>query len=696
MAPSFVTPEELRALVGLSADAIIAADHEQRIVLFNRGAEVIFGYDRAEVMGKPLSVLIPERYRAQHEEDIRSFGDSGADARPMDERDGIVGLRKDGSEFPAEASIVTYAIEGERRYGLVLRDRSESERETLRAEQSEEVVRRLYEIAADPSRDLNHRLRELLELGTLQLGMETGVVSRICQKQYEVVEAYGAPGDIAAGTLLSLDHTYCSKTLEASEPVGFAQAKGSEWERHPCYEDTRLEAYLGAPIIVGGDTVGTLAFFSLTPRAEPFSEHEEELVRLMALWVGRELEAAERIAIGRLLSRGEEALAGSFDYKDIRGVVARMPLPTLADACVIYLKGQEDQVLRVEANVEREGAQETEADVKSLERNEGKPHPPLDVLHARNQAQMTLDAARSQDALESDASTWPGTLGYESSLVVPVVVKGEVLAALALMSRKPARYGPREWQAAREVATLAGYALAHGAMLHASTEAVKARERLLSFVSHDLGNPIATISMVAERLLSYPEDADQRRDTRFYLEGIREAVTRMERLVRDLLEVQVLEEGRRAIYVKEVPAGPLIGEAIRAFAPSAEAKSISLTGDSDVRFTMHGDRDRILEVFGNLLDNAIKFTPPRGSVTVGAKRRDEDVLFCVQDTGIGIGTKQIARLFDRYVQAREKRRAGAGLGLAIAKEIVEGHGGSIWCESELGAGATFYFTIPDG
>jgi signal transduction histidine kinase len=135
---------------------------------------------------------------------------------------------------------------------------------------------------------------------------------------------------------------------------------------------------------------------------------------------------------------------------------------------------------------------------------------------------------------------------------------------------------------------------------------------------------------------------------------------------------------------------------VRAFGPVTEVKSITLTAGPGKDWVVKVDRDRILEVLSNLLDNSVKFTAPKGKIALEIELREGDVLFSVSDTGLGIAPEQIPRLFDRYVQAHEKQRAGAGLGLAIAKELVEAHGGSIWCESELGVGTTFFFTLLKG
>jgi signal transduction histidine kinase len=111
-------------------------------------------------------------------------------------------------------------------------------------------------------------------------------------------------------------------------------------------------------------------------------------------------------------------------------------------------------------------------------------------------------------------------------------------------------------------------------------------------------------------------------------------------------------------------------------------------------FEIHCDRGRVLQVFGNLIGNAIKFTPEGGAIKLRAEQRGEEALFSVADTGPGIAPDELPHVFDRYWQAKETACLGTGLGLSIAGGLVEAHGGRIWVESTPGQGATFFFTIP--
>jgi signal transduction histidine kinase len=143
------------------------------------------------------------------------------------------------------------------------------------------------------------------------------------------------------------------------------------------------------------------------------------------------------------------------------------------------------------------------------------------------------------------------------------------------------------------------------------------------------------------------------------------------------------------------PVEPLVREACTLLEHAATTKSIELVCRFDESAPLvHADRERVLQVFGNLIGNAVKFTPEGGEVQIRVDRMDGFVRFSVADTGQGIAEEELTHVFDRFWQARRSRDGGAGLGLAIARGIVEAHGGEMWAESTVGRGSTFSFTLP--
>jgi signal transduction histidine kinase len=169
----------------------------------------------------------------------------------------------------------------------------------------------------------------------------------------------------------------------------------------------------------------------------------------------------------------------------------------------------------------------------------------------------------------------------------------------------------------------------------------------------------------------------------------------MNRLIQDLVDVALMESGQLTIERARLSARELIVGAVDMQRPLARSSSVQLHVElgHDVP-EVWGDRDQLLRVFENLIGNAIKFTEAGGSITAGVASKDHEVVFWVTDTGGGIAAEHLPLVFDRFWQATRAGHHGAGLGLPIAKGIVEAHGGRIWVESTEGQGTTFSFTIP--
>jgi signal transduction histidine kinase len=209
-------------------------------------------------------------------------------------------------------------------------------------------------------------------------------------------------------------------------------------------------------------------------------------------------------------------------------------------------------------------------------------------------------------------------------------------------------------------------------------------------VSHDLRNPLGAIFMCTSILLRTEERPGSRQE----IERIQRSAERMNRLIGDLLNVASIEAGQLTVDTKSCPVDPMVEETVGAHQAKARAKGLRLEREvPGALVAVECDRERILEVFGNLLDNAIKFTPEGGSIKVGAEKRGEQMLFSVADNGSGIGADELSHVFDRFWQAKKTARLGTGLGLSIAKGLVEANGGKLWVESQIGVGSTFFFTL---
>lgn len=226
------------------------------------------------------------------------------------------------------------------------------------------------------------------------------------------------------------------------------------------------------------------------------------------------------------------------------------------------------------------------------------------------------------------------------------------------------------------------------------------KNRFLSHVSHELRTPLTCIHQFVTILLD-GLSGDINSDQRDHLGVVLKSVRQLQAMIRDLVEASRAESGKLRIEPRCLAIGELVQQTITMMEHTAKEKHISLKAELDDRIGLvYADPDRVLQVLINLIDNAIKFTPPEGSVVVNASLVEFDpnaVYVSVTDTGVGISPEAKPLIFERLYQeanAVDSGRKGLGLGLFISKELVQLHGGRIWVASQLGQGTVFTFTLP--
>lgn len=222
--------------------------------------------------------------------------------------------------------------------------------------------------------------------------------------------------------------------------------------------------------------------------------------------------------------------------------------------------------------------------------------------------------------------------------------------------------------------------------------AIRTQDTFLATISHDLKTPLNALRMSGGLLLRRPteETAHKHHDV------LVRATDRMMRLVKDLLDASAIEQGHLALETTPADVRSLVSEAVELLRPMAAAKKQTLKAEGVPAADVLCDHSRMLRVLSNLIGNAITFSPEDTSVVVTAEPRESEVLVSVQDAGPGIEPSAMRHVFERHWRAKGAAGGGSGLGLFIAKGIVEAHGGRIWVESTLGVGSRFSFTVPVG
>lgn len=261
--------------------------------------------------------------------------------------------------------------------------------------------------------------------------------------------------------------------------------------------------------------------------------------------------------------------------------------------------------------------------------------------------------------------------------------------------------GPTErWLQINAAAIFNGGGRRHGTVLvfHDLTrlkQLENARQEFVANVSHELRTPLSLIKGYAETLLDGAKDNPETA-TKF-LQTIDRNAERLRFLIEDLLAISELESGRVKLNLQTMALAPTIAKVLEDFKSRAIAKSVTLVNQAP-DLPVRADPDRLEQVLGNLVDNAIKYGRTSGTVTVGGRASEPDqVEVFIRDDGPGIPPEALERVFERFFRvdkARSREQGGTGLGLAIVKHIIQSHGGRVWASSEPGHGTTVCFVLP--
>jgi signal transduction histidine kinase len=379
----------------------------------------------------------------------------------------------------------------------------------------------------------------------------------------------------------------------------------------------------------------------------------------------------------RFQSNLAEVLASALDERAMLAAVTRLAVPRLADLCIADIVEDDGSVQRVDSVID---------DFRLV---------PSPGLRAGETLLIPDPTPSALSGIASDSASQAAlrAAGVRSLVLLPLIGRGRLLGVLTMgITRPDRRFTKSDLPALEDFAQRVALGADNARLYQTARQASAARDDTLAAISHDLRNGLNTVLTAVSLLLrSMPGDSRDRR----HVEAIRRSADRMNKLIGDLLDVASIEAGRLFVETRKEPVNDLIAEALAGCRQQAAEKSLLLeqriNGD---QVNAVCDKERVLQVLGNLIGNAIKYTPEGGSVQVHAEALGDDVLFSVRDTGVGVSAKQLPHVFDRFWRPSPNARLGTGLGLTIAKGIVEALGGRIWAESRPGEGTTFYFTLP--
>ena len=397
----------------------------------------------------------------------------------------------------------------------------------------------------------------------------------------------------------------------------------------------------------------------------------------------------------RFLAEATEALSATLDARKVLSDLARLSVPRIADLCATDLIGKDGARHRVALAHALPGVgplvgRETAAQTAMIEQ----------VALALEPRVIDIPDDAALAALTSDAEVLAalGGRGALVLIVLPLVARGRVLGMVQFVVSQAARAArPDDMPFVMDLARRAGLALDNALLYEEAQRATRARDDVLAIVSHDLRNPINTIQMSTSFLLDVLAENPAGTDIPLVpqLQVMQRATRRANALIQDLLDVSRIDAGTLAVATTAIEGSMLIRDAVLELDPLVSGKKLVFEHDwTGPDILLAADRSRIGQVFSNLVGNAIKFTPAGGTVRIEGRSRGDAAEFDVIDSGNGIPPEHLPHLFDRFWQASQTSRTGAGLGLFIVKGIVDAHGGQIHVESVAGTGTRFRFTIP--
>jgi PAS domain S-box-containing protein len=459
-------------------------------------------------------------------------------------------------------------------------------------------------------------------------------------------------------------------------------------------------ATLSAPIEYAGKKLGTL-FVGRRRDATPFEQADLEVLEMLAERVAsalevtrlNQIEADERQRL-RLLEGTARELAGQLDGQTVPSALSRVMqvvVPDFADLCALHLL-QEGTLQRI---CVFHGTQENSASLlrtgSRIERPETNPLL-RQVLQQRQATWLPAQPEQADDLAVLRSLT--AQLAAESTIVVPLVAHGRLFGVMTFAMIESGRnYQRTKLGLAEELAARCALALDSADLIDKLRSAVRSRDNLLAVVTHDLRSPLSAIYITAVELSS-SAPAIERRKSKGQAELIKRSASHMDHLIEDLVTASALESQVFTLRPSAEDANGLLRDACQLSEPLLNPKSLHIEVELAASLpAVYVDRHRILQVLANLIGNAIKFTPAGGAIRLCSFISEGRVALSVSDTGKGIPPQNLAHIFERC-WAGEGGGKGLGLGLYIARSIVDAHGGRMWVESELGAGTSFSFTLP--
>ncbi len=631
--------QRLAGLVERAADGIVSTDADGRILLFNRGAELLFGYDRAEVIGERVEILIPERFRRAHEDHVKGFLRLPEGSSSMAGGRVVTALTRDGREFPVEASIAKVSLAEGDILSVILRDATHRIEVERNLRDSLTAVQSIADALPMPVTLIDHELRYVFGNAAAAEWMGR------------------APEELCGLSLRdAVRRIDTEASLDAALPALRAALRGTPG------------TFTGRVRHADGDLRDVEV--TLIPSRQPSGAVDGLFAVTIDLTEGRrgELFRALQAAASRLA-------AIAIDPGLLLHGVVLLASSGFADRCAGYLKEPDGRVVRVGGHEARRGRMGT----------------PL----ARSDLPMGLRQALSHGRLcaYSDRK-WRTT-----NICVPLRCEERPDGLLCFSWNAPADVGVHEIEIAELLAARVAASMDHIELSRRSEEAIRGRDWLLRKVTHDLGNPVASLVMVLDRLLRLAPDPDRRVASRGFLEGAAQQAREMQMIIEELLDATSIRVGRPALGRSRTDPRIAVRKAASLMGPMGDARGVAIeVVEPTAAPAVMADPLRLRRALTALISNAIAWSTEGGRIRVELSAVGGDaVRFAVVGPGPDISADDLASLLD---EGEGTRTGGVEMGsfvslpLVIATEIVRAHGSRLEVSRGGDGLASYAFVLP--
>jgi PAS domain S-box-containing protein len=709
--------ESSRIIAETASDAIITINENSRILFVNRATTKIFGYSSEEMLGKELTMLMPEFLRHVHRAGIKNYIDTGKRHISWDAVE-LPGLHKSGREISLELSFGEFYADGQHYFTGIARDITNRKRDEHRLALQHAVTAILAEALS-----LDEAAPALLSAISTHLGWQLAALWTVGPERKELHHVCHWRDESAATgaefELVSRERRFArgegflGEVWARKKPIWIGDFGNDGYPRSSVAARENLHSAFGFPIVLGKEVSGVIELFS-SRRKEPDPATLDTLVALgsqIGQFLERKNNEAERVT----------ALARAHDARLEAEALARRlsALQRVTDAALAHLSVEE--VISESLHRTREALSVDTASILLLENDDVElvawaaqgleEEVELGVRIPVGKGFAGRIVAEGKPLIIADtehADLYNPLLrekGIKSLLGVPLVVSGHPIGVLHVGMLKPAEFTEddvRLLQLAGDRIALAIenarlYEVETTARVHAEA-ANQAKDEFLTILSHELRTPLTPIigwvHMMMNEIL--PESEFPKA-----LGVINRNAYNLKRLINDLLDMSAILSGKMVFENTSVSLANVLEESVETMQSYGDEANIRLNLNISVEaapINVRGDKGRLIQSFCNVINNAIKFSVAGGTVDISCEATPTDAVVRITDLGHGIPPEFLPQVFERFRQAdgsRTRAFGGLGLGLALVKSFISAHGGYVEAQSEgEGRGSVFIITLP--